>query len=283
MNPEIHKPTRLTGAAYVVDNSDWLKATAIFLVAVGHFGYFFIDDAGWWSVSGRMAAPIFFFLMGYAQSRTIPFSWIWLGVILTMLDSWNNEWMWVAPNILFSMVLIRLARPRVKMYLQKYGWAAFALIVFVLLAVLPLAAEIVDYGGEGWLWALFGLCHRIYVDGSSATVESGKSQSATPSTHTTSRHIQLMRLLACFTAAVVYIWQEQIEFSFSQVQLNTVILGVVFMSITLCLFRRAPSRFQPPGPAAGALHFLGWHTLEIYVIQLAGSELIIKFLPHLSP
>jgi hypothetical protein len=31
------------------------------------------------------------------------------------------------------------------------------------------------------------------------------------------------------------------------------------------------------------LHFLGRHTLEIYVIQLAGSELIIMFWPHLAP
>jgi len=267
---------------HVVDNSDWLKTTAITLVAVGHFGYFFIDDADWWSVFGRMAAPVFFFLMGYAQSRTIPFRWIWLGVILTLLDSWNTYWMWVAPNILLSMVLIRLARPHVKTLIHRYGWVAFILLVCALIAVLPFAANIVDYGAEGWLWALFGLCQRMYVDGKQATDVEGTIQSPAPA-HVLTPNVGLMRLLACFVAAVVYIWQEQIVFTFSEVQLIAVILGVSVLSLGLCVFRRAPSRIQPPEPIAGALRFIGWHTLEIYVIQLAGSELIIKLAPNLAP
>ena len=91
-----------------------------------------------------------------------------------------------------------------------------------------------------------------------------------------------MRTLACFVAAVVYVWQEQIGFSFSEIQLIAVVLGVGVMSLGLCLFRRGPSRIQPPEPIAGALHFIGWHTLEIYAIQLAGSELIIKLVPDLA-
>ena len=283
MNPGMHDAVHSTRSPYTVDNSDWLKAVAIFLVAVGHTGYFFIEDAGWWSVFGRMAAPVFFFLMGYARSRAIPLHWIWLGVILTLLDSWNNDWTWVAPNILFSMVLIRLARPYVKIFLQNHDWVAFVLLVSVLFAVLPIAAGIVDYGVEGWLWALFGLYQRMYVDGKPATDVDGKTQCTATPVHAMTGNAGLMRLLACFVAAVIYVWQEQVEFSFTLVQLNAVIFGVGFLSITLCLFQRGPSRFQPPEPVAGALHFLGRHTLEIYVIQLAGSELIIKFLPHLAP
>jgi hypothetical protein len=267
---------------HVVDNADWLKTAAIMMVAVGHFGYFFIESADWWSVFGRMAAPVFFFLLGYAQSRTIPFRWIWLGVILTLLDSWNTYWMWVAPNILFSMVLIRLARPHVKTLIHRYGWVAFVLLVCALIAVLPIAANIVDYGAEGWLWALFGLCQRMYVDGRSAKETAGAAQSPVTPVHVLTANVGLMRLLACFVAAVVYVWQEQIDFSFSQVQFAAVILGVGVMSLCLCLFRRGPSPIQPPERLAGALHFIGWHTLEIYVIQLAGSELIIKLLPDLA-
>src|SRR6185369_17314261 len=97
---------------HAVDNADWLKTAAIISVSVGHFGYFFIEDDRWWSVVGRLAAPTFFFLMGYARSRTIPLNWIWLGIILTVLDSWNDDWAWVAPNILLSFAFIRLARPQ---------------------------------------------------------------------------------------------------------------------------------------------------------------------------
>jgi hypothetical protein len=266
----------------IVDNADWLKTAAIMMVAVDHFGYFFIDDADWWSVFGRMAAPVFFFLLGYAQSRTIPLRWIWLGVILTLLDSWNNYWTWVAPNILLSLALIRLARPHVKILLHRYGWVAFVLLVCALIAVLPLTANVVDYGAEGWLWALFGLCQRLYVDGRSASKLDGTAQSLDTPAHPIIQNIGLMRLLACFVAAVVYVWQEQISFSFSETQLIAVVLGVGVMSLGLCLFRRGPSRIQPPEPISGALHFIGWHTLEIYAIQLAGSELIIKLAPNLA-
>ena len=262
----MHDATRSARAPRAVDNTDWLKTAAIILVVVDHTGYFFIEDADWWSVFGRLAAPPFFFLLGYARTRTVPLYWIWLGVILTLLDSWNTGWTWVAPNILLSFALIRIARPYVQNLLQRHGWAAFVLLVSVLLAVLPIAANIVDYGAEGWLWALFGLCQRMYVDRANVLIP----------------NVGLMRLLACVVAAVVYVWQEQLVFWFSQVQLATVILSVCVLSLGLCLFRRGPSRIQPPEPIAGALRFIGRRTLEIYAIQLAGSELIIKFLPGLA-
>ena len=112
-----------------VDNTDWLKTVAIIAVAIGHFGHFFMENDHWWAVFGRVAAPAFFFLQGYAESRTIPLNWIWIGVILTLLDSWNADWRWVAPNILLSYVLIRLARPYVQSFVQQHGWVAVALLV----------------------------------------------------------------------------------------------------------------------------------------------------------
>ena len=92
-----------------------------------------------------------------------------------------------------------------------------------------------------------------------------------------------MRLLACVIAAVVYVWQEQKEFAFSHLQLVTVTLGVGFLSTCLFLFRRGPSRVQPSEGIAGALRFTSRHTLAIYAIQLAVSELIKKLLPELVP
>ena len=99
-----------------VDNADWLKTAAIIAVLVDHFGYFFTEDDIWWSVFGRLAAPTFFFLIGYAQTRTVPLRWIWLGVILTVLESSNANWTWVAPNILLSLALIRTHGPTGKSF-----------------------------------------------------------------------------------------------------------------------------------------------------------------------
>ena len=254
--------------AHPVDNTDWLKTAAIVLVSVDHFGYFFMADDLWWSVVGRLAAPAFFFLIGYARTRTVPRRWIWLGVVLTALESWNAGWTWVAPNILLSFALIRLALPRVERLVQRHGWAAFAFLICALLAVTPVAASVVDYGAEGWLWALFGYFQRLSVDGRS-TADVGGAGS--------------MRVLAGLVAAAVYVWQEQVEYVFPPIPFAVVILGVGVAALCLLLFRRGPSRLQPPDMIARALRFTGRHTLEIYALQLGLSELIVKLFPRLAP
>jgi peptidoglycan/LPS O-acetylase OafA/YrhL len=266
-----------------VDNTDWLKATAIILVAVDHFGYFFMEDNSWWSVFGRFAAPVFFFLMGYAQRRHVPFKWLWLGAILTLLESWNADWTWVAPNIFFSFILIRLVRSYVLTFLKHQGWFAFIFIAVVLIAVLPFAAKVIDYGTEGWLWAFFGLCQRLVVDSRSITEADGIPSSQATPVRGLVKSAGRVRLVACLVAAVVYIWQEQKEYAFPGIQLAVVILGIGVLSFCLCLFLRGRSPIQPLGPIAVSLRFMGRHTLEIYAIQLAVSELMVKLVPYLTP
>ena len=278
----MHDVTHSTGIPPSVDNADWLKTIAIISVAVGHIGHFFMADDHWWAVFGRSAAPAFFFLMGYAQTRTVPPYWIWLGIFLTLLEASNADWTWVPPNILLSFVLIRIARPYVQMLVQYRGWVAFGLIACALLAVQPIAAKIVDYGAEGWLWSLFGLYQRMYVDDKSASDEGGATRSSAQPRRAASEDVGLIRLLACVLATVVYIWQEQKEFSFPPVHFTVFILSISILSIALCLFARGPSRIQPPRAMGAALRFIGRRTLEIYAVQLAGSELIVKLVPDLA-
>jgi hypothetical protein len=266
--------THATRVSPPVDDTDWLKTAAIVFVAIGHFGYFFVEHALWWSVVGRLAAPTFFFLIGYARSRTVPRSWIWLGISLTVLESWNTDWAWVAPNILLSFAFIRLARPHVERLLERYGWAAFLVLGCGLVLVLPLAAKGFDYGSEGWLWALFGLCQRRYVDGTAAAGTAAPARSGW-----TRPNAGLLRLAACVVAVPVYVWQEQNEFSFPPLPFTVVVLELVALSVCLCFFRRGPSRLQPPESAAGVVRFIGRRTLLIYAVQLAGSELLVRILP----
>ena len=230
---------------------------------------------------GRLAAPVFFFLMGFAQSYTVPFRWISLGIILTLLESWNTDWNWVTPNILLSFALVRFMRLYLRKFLLRHRWITFVLLVSALVALLPLAAPMVDYGAEGWLWSLFGLCQRIYVD--NASENAGRMQTQTQKQISRGMtEINLMRLIACLIAAAIYLWQEQLEFEFSKIQLASCIFGISILSTILIFFRRGISCVQPPKPIAQALRFTGRHTLEIYAIQLGGSELIVKFLPDLA-
>ena len=110
----------------------------------------------------------------------------------------------------------------------------------------------------------------------------GTAKNSSPLVRAMTENVGLMRLLACVVAAVVYVWQEQREYAFPQFHLAAVILGIGVLSVSLCLFRRGPSRVQPPEAIAGFLRFIGRHTLEIYAIQLAGSELLVKLAPDLA-
>jgi len=175
----------------------------------------------------------------------------------------------------FVAIILALVSARLSARYQSLALKA------ALFAMLPLTGKIVDYGSEGWLWALFGLCQRMYADSKSATDLDGEAQTTVPRENAIA-NVGLMRLLACVIAAVAYIWQEQVEFSFSQIPFTVFVGGVVFLSISLCLFLRGPSRIQPPTAIAGVMGFIGRHTLEIYAIQLAASEIIIKLLPGLS-
>jgi hypothetical protein len=189
----------------------------------------------------------------------------------------------VAPNILFSLALIRLARPYAQELLRRHGWTALALLACALLAALPIAGEIVDYGAEGWLWGLFGLCQRVYVDGRSSTDGHGAAQNRTASEQPRSLNAGIMRVLTCLVAAVVHVWQEQREYSFASIHFTTFILSIGALSLALCRFDRAASPIQPPQALARILRFIGRHTLETYAIQLAGSELLVKLVPDLNP
>ena len=202
---------------------------------------------------------------------------------LTLLESWDAGWTWVVPNILLSLALVRVARPYVQFLLQQYRWAGCFLLVCGLLAVLPVASKIVDYGSEGWLWAMCGLCQRMYVDGRMVVDAHGSAETSARLVRAPTGNLGLMRLLVCAVAAVVYVWQEQIEYSFPPFHFAAFVLGICALSVGLCLFQRGPSRIQPPEFIARFVRFIGRHTLEIYAIQLAGSELLVKLVLDLGP
>src|SRR3954447_328831 len=78
-----------------VTTTDLWKLVGLVLVLIDHWGLLFADDPSW-RVVGRAAAPIFFFFIGLARTRQVPWSWVILGLGLTAgreldLGHWARE------------------------------------------------------------------------------------------------------------------------------------------------------------------------------------------------
>ena len=241
-----------------VTSTDLLKLAGLAFVFADHFGLFFTPDDQWWRLAGRVAAPIFFFLIGFANTRKVPPSWIILGAMLTVLDVYNSGGLdYVTLNILFDFALIRLTSPWIQAHIlsKRGGLPAFALVCA---AIIPLVGTIFEYGAEGWLWALFGLTAR-------EAIISGTTE------------VRMQRNLVAVICAAAYLYVEARHFEFEPFQsalLGTMICG---LALTLIRFRRADIPFRAPAPIGFVLHWIGRNSLEIYAIGLFLMQLIGHF------
>jgi hypothetical protein len=140
----------------------------------------------------------------------------------------------------------------------------------VLLALLPIATKIVDYGAEGWLWTLVrsmpAPISRWHI-----RCRRHRRISRVASTHAHCDRYRWPDAPFCLLARCGrLVWQEP------AVHLAVVIMGLSILCISPCIFKRGDSRFQPPEKIASVLPFVGRRT------QLAGSELFVQLVPDLS-
>ena len=231
-----------------VTTTDVLKAVALLLILVDHIGHFLADDWAILRVIGRLGAPIFFFLIGFARSRDIPWLWLALGLLLTGVD-----YLWLGGiddlqlNILFNFALIRLMLPALERFLGESAWRLAPVLVACAL-VMPLVNPWLEYGSEGWLFAILGLLHRrVQAEGA--------------------RWITRRDVAGLF-AFVIYAFVERHDYAFNAPMTALLILGLVGLARVLRDFERRDSRLQPPSDVRRILRFCGRHSLEIYAAQI---------------
>lgn len=236
------------GAARPATTTDVWKFFGVVFVLLDHYGFFFDNDQDWWRVFGRLAAPIFFFFVGFARTRRVPGRWLVLGVLLTLAEAWTEDFEKFDLNILLNFALIRLALPWLERRVTPFAGRTALLTLAVVLLIRPVAA-VMEYGAEGWLWALFGLAHRLALENPSP------------------RALWTRNALAA-VAAGVYLVTEIADYDFGPVTGAALALCVAALAGSLARFRRAELDRQPPEPLAAALRFAGRFSLEIYALTL---------------
>lgn len=242
-----------------ITTTDLLKFAGLAFVFADHIGLFFAPDADWWRVFGRAAAPIFFFLIGFARTSSVPLIWLALGAFLTALDVYVSDGLDdVTLNILFNFALIRFVMPVIETHVLMRSWGAPALALFCA-AMIPVAAVILEYGAEGWLWALFGLVTREAI------------VKATP-------EARLQRNLVGLFCVAVYLFVETRDFDFEPAPTAALCALMILLGVLLANFRRADAPVEAPAPVTHAFRWMGRRSLEIYavslfIMQLAGHLL----------
>jgi hypothetical protein len=136
-----------------LNNYDFLKFLAIISMIIDHIGMFFLPEQQWLRGIGRLAFPIFLFLVGYSEKYKFSLELLILGILLTIFKQ-NLDFLSHEANIIFTIFLTRLLfKPLVKFKIfEKYQ---YEFITFNILIFIP-SVLLFEYGSLAFLLAYLG-------------------------------------------------------------------------------------------------------------------------------
>lgn len=227
---------------------DLLKTLAVVLMIVDHIGYYFFPFESEFRVAGRWCVPIWFFLIGYANSRDLGWK-LWLGAVVLIVANLIVGMPVFPLNILATMILLRLVidgvgHPSLSSMSIMLGWG------FIAIALAIYSEVLWEYGTLALPFALFGyMCrHRDKITSSNDAL-----------------------VIQALVAVISFVIVQAISFKFSVEDVWGMAAGVVIVTVILYFFRphtfTAASSKLPAGVVV-PLQFFGRYTLEIYVLHL---------------
>ena len=234
---------------------DLLKSFAVIIMVVDHIGWYFYPEDLWWRAIGRIGFPVWFFLVGYAKSRSLHWK-LWVGTLLLMAGNMAAG-MFVFPLCALATILaIRLLiDPLMKAALYDHkSLIAFSVVLFALVIS---TGMFVEYGTIALIMAMLGYMVRLRAEG------------MIPNDRVT--------LFTGFALAA-FLAMQQAQFNFSQPQLVAMIVGTLIVTAALYVFR--PVEYpvltgKMPRPLTWILQLGGRRTLEIYVVHLLLFKLLM--------
>lgn len=238
------------------NSHDVLKAIALAAMVIDHIGYYLLPDETWLRVVGRLAFPIFLFLVGYSQRYRFD-TWVLLGGLAVLASAAVNGQPLFPLNILFSIVLWRWVmgalekRPHI---LQDTTMLWVAMLVFYLPFMF-----LVEYGTIGLMFAVLGW-----------HVRNGRDDRS-------------MRLAWLFT---LFFWVgiQSVNFGFDRWQVSAMMLESVLLVIALMQFRQRdfplPPKHSQPSPTLleWPVILLARNSLLFYVLHVIALHIIAKML-----
>lgn len=240
---------------------DLLKCLAVVLMVIDHTGHHFFPDEMWFRTFGRLCVPIWFFLLGYAQTTARPL-YLWSSAVLISASALIAGQFLFPLNILFTILLVRKIRDGVVFNATRSPESMRGIFFIMLCLSLP-SAIFFEYGSLGVLFVIFG-----YIVQNKEDVLS----------RIDFRYVMLF-LLGSYTA---FFFAQSLGMpSLSAAQALTMILGFAVGAVMLWRFHGdvASAHVQKLcAPIAPLLRFGGRYTLEIYVVHVLLFRAICMYL-----
>ncbi|MEM7616996.1 MAG: TraX family protein [Pseudomonadota bacterium] len=241
---------------------DLLKSAAVILMVIDHLGYYFFPEQEWFRAFGRLCVPIWFFLIGFSNSRNICYklflaaSIVEIAQIIFIMPEIFNA---LPLNILFTIMVIRLVIDYFIAKLEK-DIGGFLLIIILIAVFNFIIGLIFEYGTLGLILAMFGYIVRH------------KEKYLTD-------HKSFVYIYYFITGGV-FIFYQQVIFNFTIIPLLFTISGVFLINFFLMhKFQRIyrPNIEKYTGKIFGyCIRFTGRKTLDIYIIHVLVFSLIQK-------
>jgi hypothetical protein len=235
---------------------DFLKAYAVILMIVDHVGYYFYPEAEyqWLRVIGRLCVPVWFFLIGYANSRDLGPK-LWIGTAVLAAANVITGIAVLPLCILATMLFIRLVIDTVMVRALRDYEILAGIALIAVFATIP-AGYLWEYGTSGLLFAMFGwfMRHKDQVNYKLKGV------------------VEIFVLAFCVGA---FGFLQALLFGFDNLQSGVLFAGLAAVCLMLYFFK---SETYPrltrvvPAPFVWIIQLLGRRTLEIYVLHLVAFK-----------
>lgn len=230
---------------------DFLKFVALVTMIIDHAGYFFFPEEEWMRMIGRISAPIWLFLVGYAQSRDFSLR-MWIGIALIALSAFVVGDHILPLSILASILVFRALIDPVMAAIKANPAMLYPFMTILFFLMFP-TSGLIEYGAPAMMFVILGYAVR--------------HQDADPFLKS---HLLPIALI---TAAVHAVFQGYLFFTFSFTPVQKLIVAAELLAIVVLLTQFRPHVYPAltarlPAPLVGLVQLAGRRSLEIYVAHI---------------
>ncbi len=227
-----------------VDSHDLLKVVATFFMLIDHLGAYILPDDQFLRVLGRVAAPLFFFLIGYAAHHQFKLTIFLCGVLLSALTFFCEKMIFI--NILINFTIM-------KYFFERYQfdtWSTRKLIflfLFLWIIMLPVGSFL-EYGTLGMMFAI------------SARLSLKRDP----------------RFLGCLIFSIIsYFLEENLGFGFYHRNNMLLSFDVICFGIFILLLRFSPRIWRFPTKIRLLFLIISRYSLWIYTVHVGLLKLLM--------